>query len=50
MLALVPPQEPVYPKYTPNEEKEVAWRRGYKEGSWWHVDGKLTFPKQSNGK
>jgi ribonuclease HI len=29
ILALFPPQEPVYPKYTPDEEKEVTWRGGW---------------------
>jgi hypothetical protein len=29
ILALSPSQEPVYPKYTPDEEKEVTWRGGW---------------------
>jgi hypothetical protein len=44
ILALFPPQEPVYPKYTPDEEKEATWRREHKERVWWFVDGKLVLP------
>jgi hypothetical protein len=45
ILALFPPQEPVYPKYTTDEEKEAAQRGGHKEGAWWHLDRKLVWPQ-----
>jgi hypothetical protein len=42
--AFFPPQEPIYPKYTTDKEKEPAQREGHKEGDWWCVDAKLVLP------
>jgi hypothetical protein len=50
ILALIPPQEPVYPKYTPDEEKEATQRGRHKEGAWWCVDGKLVLPQTTQWK
>jgi hypothetical protein len=45
ILTLFLPQELVYPKYTPDGEKEAVWRGGHKEGAWWCMDGNLVLPQ-----
>jgi hypothetical protein len=50
ILAFFPLQQPAYPKYTPDEEKEAAWRGGHKDGIWWPVDDKLVLPQATQWK